>query len=248
MLDMRAQADDRTEGSLAHRMRARRFEIFAALAGGFGSPIRILDVGGLEAFWKTAGWANREDVQITLLNLTEERTESFNITSVAGDATDLSHIADEAYDIAFSNSVIEHLFTYRNQHAMAYEIRRVARAHWVQTPNYWFPFEPHFHAIGWQWLPRSVRVGLVRRMRCGQRGPCADREQAAKLVDEVRLMTKGEMRACFPGSMIWEEKLGGLTKSLVAYGGFPEAVIAEPKSSPTVQTKTRVHPAYNSAA
>jgi hypothetical protein len=202
-------------------MRSRRLAKFEALCAPLPRPLRIIDVGGTTAFWEQRGWAGREDVHITLINLFAEPVTVSNIVSVAGDATKLDGFADKSFDVAFSNSVIEHLFTFESQGAMAREVARVGRAYWVQTPNYWFPIEPHFHVPGWQWMPASVRVAMLRRFRCGWRGPCPDAAEAKKLVDEVRLLTGSELRRLFPTGSVWPERYMGLVKSWVAYEGFP---------------------------
>jgi hypothetical protein len=122
--------------------------------------------------------------------------------------------------VVFSNSVIEHLFTFEAQAAMAREVTRVGRAFCVQTPNFWFPLEPHFLVPGWQWLPEAARVALIRRRACGWRGPCPDLDDARATVREVRLMRRRELERLFPGATIEEERLGGLVKSFVVHGGF----------------------------
>ena len=48
--------------------------------------------------------------------------------------------ADDAFDMAFSNSVIEHV---PDHEAFSRELARVGRSYYVQTPNKWFPIEPH---------------------------------------------------------------------------------------------------------
>lgn len=221
-MSLRDAADVHNPDSLSNKMRSRRFEMFAKLIEPLPKPVRVLDVGGTVAFWKQRGWTERQDIHVTLLNLEAEPTGLQNFESVAGDATSIA-FNDHAFDVAFSNSVIEHLFTLENQLRMAKEVRRVAAAHWVQTPNFWFPMEPHFHVPGWQWLPKPARVALIRRRQCGWRGPCPDPVEARKLVDEVRLMTRAELERAFPESKIWAEKLYGLSKSYVVYAGFPEA-------------------------
>jgi hypothetical protein len=220
MLSVRQAADVENPDSLSNRMRSRRFSKFAGLCAGVPRPLRIIDIGGTHEFWVQRGWAGREDVQITTVNLSAEPPVHPNIVSIVGDATDLSEYGDGSFDVAFSNSVIEHLFTRDHQAAMAREVVRVGRAYWVQTPNFWFPIEPHFHVPGWQWMPRPARAALLQRFRCGWRGPCPDPVEARRLVDEVRLLTGSQMRRLFPGATIWPERFMGLVKSWVAYGGF----------------------------
>ena len=116
----------------------------------------------------------------------------------------------------FSNSVIEHLETYERQAAMAAEVRRLASVYWVQTPNFWFPVEPHFLTPAWHWLPVRARVALLRRRRWGWRGPCPDPVEAEALVREVRLMRAGELKRLFPDATLVTEKIGPFTKSFVA--------------------------------
>jgi hypothetical protein len=103
---------------------------------------------------------------------------------------------------------------------MASEVRRVGRRYWVQTPNYWFPFEPHFHFVGWQWLPEDWRVGLLRRRDCGWRTRTRDPERARALVREVRLLRRQELESMFPEARLESERMMGLVKSWIAIGGF----------------------------
>jgi len=64
-------------------------------------------------------------------------------TYVLGDGTNLKY-ADREFDIAYSNSVIEHLSAYKNQQKFANEMRRVGQKVWCQTPARWFFIEPHY--------------------------------------------------------------------------------------------------------
>jgi hypothetical protein len=214
-------ADDGTSESLSHRLRERRFSIFDRLVEGLPRPIRIIDLGGTNDFWERRGWAGRDDIEITLVNLEAQEARHANIHPTVGDATDLSEYADESFDIAFSNSVIEHLFTLESQARMAAEVRRVASAFWVQTPNYWFPIEPHFLAPGWHWMPEDARVAILRRRGVGWAGRCPDPEFARRIVREIRLMRRPELAALFPGAAIVGERFGGLVKSWTVINGFP---------------------------
>src|ERR671924_1178977 len=119
-------ANDHDASSLSHRLRHRRFARFEAMTRDLPRPLSIIDIGGTTEFWEARGWAGRDDVEVTLVNLTQGEQRYDNLVPVVGDATDLSEYADRSFDIAFSNSVIEHLFTLENQQAMASELRRVA--------------------------------------------------------------------------------------------------------------------------
>jgi Methyltransferase domain len=212
-------ANDGRPDSLSHRLRERRFRLFERFATRLPRPLRIVDVGGTNEFWEQRGWAGLADVEITLVNLEAAERRHANIVPTAGDATDLSEHADDSFDIAFSNSVIEHLFTFENQARMAAEVRRVASAaYWVQTPNYWFPIEPHFLVPAWHWLPEDTRVAILRRRGVGWAGRCPDADFARKVVEEHRLMRRGELARLFPDARIVAERFGGLVKSWTAVG------------------------------
>jgi methyltransferase family protein len=217
---MRRLADQSANGSFSNARRTRRFEAFAAIVEQEleqrPGPVRILDIGGTNSFWDKRGWAGRKDVEVVLVNLEAEQREHANIDPCAGDATDLREFADGSFDIVFSNSVIEHLQTYDRQAAMAAEVRRLAPVYWIQTPNFWFPVEPHFLTPAWHWLPVRVRVALLRRRRWGWRGPCPEPGQARALVREIRLMRRAELRRLFPDSTLAPERIGPLVKSYVA--------------------------------
>src|SRR5690242_8516724 len=141
---LRGLADDKSAGSLSHRLRERRFRLFEQLVADLPRPLNVIDLGGTNEYWEQRGWAGRDDVSITLVNLDAQPQRHANILPSVGDATDLRAHDDGAFHLAFSNSVIEHLFTFEQQARMAAEVQRVAHAYWVQTPNFWFPIEPHF--------------------------------------------------------------------------------------------------------
>jgi hypothetical protein len=141
-------------------------------------------------------------------------------TSVVGDATDLSLFADDAFDVVFSNSVIEHVGDLDMQRRMAQEVQRVGRRYFVQTPNYYFPIEPHYLFPGFQWMPLEWRAWLLHHFDMGWSKRKATREEARQSVGSVRLLRKGEFTSLFPEAHVYDEKVYGLTKSFVAYGGW----------------------------
>ena len=214
-MSLRRFADVHRQDSYSNRNRTRRFARFESLLSEIEKPVRILDIGGTNNFWEQRGYAGRDDTMIVTANISGEDQVHRNITPVDMDASQIE-FPDDSFDIVFSNSVIEHLRTRDAQEAMAAEVRRLAPRYWVQTPNYWFPVEPHFLTPGWQYLPEGVRVWLLRRWRFGWRGPCSDADEARHLVSEVRLLRRREMTWMFPEAELVTERFGSLAKSFVA--------------------------------
>ena len=123
---------------------------------------------------------------------------------VAADATALP-FADGEFAIAYSNSVVEHLPP-AERPAYARELRRVGERWFVQTPNRWFPVEPHALLPFVHWLPRRLGRAVWRLGVSGDP------------YDDVRLLGARELRELFPEAEIVRERAGPLTKSLVAVG------------------------------
>jgi SAM-dependent methyltransferase len=123
---------------------------------------------------------------------------------VQADATRLP-FADGEFDIAYSNSVVEHLPPAKRA-AYAAELQRVGRRWLVQTPNRAFPIEPHALLPFVHWLPRALGRVLWRLGVSGDP------------YDEVRLLGIGELRRLFPDAVIVRERVWPLTKSFVAVG------------------------------
>ena len=143
--------DFRDPNSLSSRMRRRRLAFFEGLLDLLPRPVTILDVGGTAAFWQALQVG--DGVTIIILNLRSEPVQEPHLRSIAGDARDLSAFADRSIDIVYSNSVIEHVGSLEDQRRMADEIRRVGKRYFVQTPNAYFPLEPHFLVPGFQFMP-----------------------------------------------------------------------------------------------
>jgi hypothetical protein len=124
--------------------------------------------------------------------------------------------ADGAFDVAYSNSVIEHVGDGEDQRRFAAEVRRVAARLWVQTPSRWFPVEPHLVAPFVHFLPRRLQHVLARWATPWGWENRPSAEQARAFVDGIRLLTFREMRELFPDCEILRERFLGLTKSFVA--------------------------------
>src|SRR5207302_6536854 len=118
---------------------------------------RVLDVGGTPETWDMLPVRPR----VTLLNTPRTKAELARAAWwVAGDGRALP-FRDGAFDVVFSNSVIEHVGDAGSQARFAREIARVGRGYWVQTPNRWFPVESHLLTPFIHWLPRRVQGVLL---------------------------------------------------------------------------------------
>jgi hypothetical protein len=85
------------------------------------------------------------------------------VTCVRADGLDLP-FPDRAFDIAFSNAVVEHVGGEDAQRAFVGELCRVARRVFVTTPNRWFPVDVHTMLPVVHWLPERPRNETYRRL------------------------------------------------------------------------------------
>lgn len=206
------------KNSLANRFRNKRFAFFEEQLKKIeeNQTINILDVGGTESFWENRGYHEKENIKITLFNLTQFETRYPNMISVKGDACNLSEYADNSFDLVFSNSVIEHLYTFENQELMAEEVQRVGKNHYIQTPYKYFFVEPHYLLPYFQFLPKKAKVFVLSKTKLS-RGTKISHDEAKDQAEQIILVSKKKMKQLFPESKIYKEKFLGMTKSLTAY-------------------------------
>jgi len=176
---------------------------------------RILDIGGTPEYWTLLPVRPR----VTLLNTPRARADVGETAWVAGDGRKLP-FRDGAFDVVFSNSVIEHVGDAASQQRFAREVARVGRRYWVQTPNRWFPVEQHLLTPFVHWLPRRWQRSIVPRCNLWSLlvpvSPDRRRFYIEHYLSDVRLLAFAEVRALFPGARVIRERLFGLTKSFVA--------------------------------
>lgn len=211
--------DNTLEDSFVSRLRQRRLQLLWSMLRTLPQPVRVLDIGGTEKYWNVFQIPTDLDLDITLVNLDGKVSPDSAIKAVVGDARNLEHIKDNAFDFVFSNSVIEHVGDYDDQKAMAKQVQRVAQHYYVQTPNYWFPIEPHFLFLGFQWLPIGVRNYLLSHFQLGYMEEVYSPEKAAEIVRTTQLLTYRKLRELFPNGAIQSERFAGLTKSWIVTSG-----------------------------
>ncbi len=182
-------------------------------------PVRVLDIGGRASFWRGIR-AELPKLALTVLNVAGDSSEIGEPDTgfVVGDARALP-FDDGAFDVCFSNSVIEHVGGFEDQHAMARELRRVGQRYFVQTPHKDFPIEAHFHVPGWQFLPIELRARLHQRFDLGWLSRQPDLAAARAYVQHIRLLATTEYAGMFPDARIHYERVGPFIKSMIAIRG-----------------------------
>ena len=186
---------------LSRRARARRWLVFQRLMDPRDHE-RVVDVGcgdlGLAAFAP----------RFSITGVDREARPGYEAQGrdfVQADATELP-FGDREFELAYSNSLIEHIVSPDGRARFAREIRRVGARYFVQTPSRWFPVEPHsllplVHLLP-RWLGRRLwRLGV-----------------SDDPFEHTRLLGPAELRRLFPDAVIVRERLGPFTKSLIAAG------------------------------
>jgi len=198
---------------LFHSFRSKRMMQFRRIFS-VTEETKILDVGGTPYNWQLVNCP----AKVTLLNLHElpQLPElSANITYTQGDGRDLQ-FSDKEFDIVFSNSVIEHLYTFKDQQKFADEMRRVGKELWIQSPAFSFFFEPHFLAPFFHYLPKSMQVKLAAHFTIWGWITHPTQEYIKNKVNETNLLTLSKFNKLFPDCFIEKEKFLGMTKSYIA--------------------------------
>ena len=107
-----------------------------------------------------------------------------SIRTVVADGLALP-FADDEFDVAFSNAVVEHVGGREEQRRFVAELCRVAPRVFVSTPNRRFPLETHTLVPFVHWLPRRAADRAMHALH---------RENW----DAIELLSKRELLALFP--------------------------------------------------
>jgi hypothetical protein len=85
----------------------------------------------------------------------------------------------------------------------------------VQTPDRYFPIEPHYRLPFIQHLPVSVGAKMMRAWPHAAVGGAQRQDPVADLLT-IELLSFAEMRHYFPTSTVMRESFLGLPKGLIA--------------------------------
>jgi len=185
---------------------------------------RIIDLGGTETYWNIfePEFLSAHGVRITLVNVKADKAANPLFESISGDACALP-FSDNHFDLAHSNSVVEHVGSWEKMRAFAEETRRVAPSYYVQTPYFWFPVEPHYRSLFLHWFPDNVKARTFSRRRLGGWAPSTNIDDAMSRLSHAQLLDKWQFAELFPDAEFRHEQIAGITKSLVAVRERPAA-------------------------
>jgi len=182
----------RLASRVSERSRQRRHANFHTLTN-LRSESKVVDLGcgplGLKAL--------EPDLDITGVDLLPR--PDYPGTFVQADLTKPLPFKDNEFDLAYCNSLIEHL-PRSSRLLFASEVKRVAKSWYVQTPAFSFPIEPHALLPFAHWFPIRLRK---KYWRYG----------VQKNWEQIDLLTRSEMEELFGPAT--PEKLGLLTKSWI---------------------------------
>jgi hypothetical protein len=187
----------RVASQVSLRSRERKLQLFLDLLSP-GPETSVVDVGVTDApfgggssdnfFEALYPWPER----ITAVGRTEldRFAAAFpEVRAVRADGRELP-FEDRAFDIGFSNAVVEHVAGGRDgQRQFVHELCRVARRVFVTTPNRWFPLEVHTLLPFVHWLPPGARERVIRYDDVLD--PLGPRDLASLFPYDVRVLNRG---------------------------------------------------------
>jgi ubiquinone/menaquinone biosynthesis C-methylase UbiE len=176
--------------------------------------IDILDIGGNQYNWQFI----RAAPQLTIVNLSEPKNWDYskkNMKFSVGNGIKLD-FQDKEFTIVYSNSVIEHLFSFENQQLFADEIKRVGKSYYVQTPAQEFFVEPHLITPFVHWFPEKVQRKLMRNFTLWGLLTRPTQAYIDNFLSERKLLTYKAFKLLFPDATIKKEKFLFFTKSYIA--------------------------------
>jgi len=171
----------------------------------------LLDVGGYTGYNFREIWNYFEKIIIIDINekaMEAVRKEVKHAQVIVGDACS-PPLSYKSVDYVFSNAVIEHI-SREKRYLFASEIEKVARkGYFITTPNYYFPYEPHYKMPFWQYLPEEIKKGLKKHFAIGHYG-----KGKYKRID---LLSAKELRELFPKAKVKGLRITIWPETLICY-------------------------------
>lgn len=188
------------------------------------STIKICDIGGTYRYWLIFPFEKFKDCsfEITLVNLAntikserENYSTLLNQTNVKffeeiGNGCNMNNKEDNAYDLSHSNSVIEHVGNWSNIKDFSSETKRIGKYYFIQTPNYWFPIEPHYFLPLVHFFPRPIHTRLIMLLKK------RNFDTATSNFEDNRMLSESEFKYVYKNSRHITEWYYFFKKSFIA--------------------------------
>jgi len=196
---------------MSRRSRTKKFELFASIFRPRPED-RVLDIGASGAVFLRYTF---EDVYPYPQRITAGGHDVYEVVSARQCYPQPAYAVfdgcclpfpDKSFDLVFSNAVIEHIPFRQKQ--FADEIMRVGKSWFVTTPNYWYPFESHYHLPFIHFLPLSLQREYNRRL--GTHIPKGE-------VQHLALLSARQLQRLFPTSRVARVRVTFWPETLVAY-------------------------------
>lgn len=206
--------------------RAQRHKLFDDFMKHSTGPIRLVDLGGTVSFWENWGLARQPQLAVTIVNdHHQDKTHEHdaitlpNLARLHADVMSLTAADLAAYDVIFSNSLIEHLPSQQAQRQLAQAIIDSGRPYFMQTPNKLSPVDPHFprpYVPFFAAYPRPLQARLLSWSALGSGEAAPSFEAALVRLTNYHPLTRGDVRQLFPQARVVMERPLGVPMSIIA--------------------------------
>lgn len=194
---------------LQYQSRRRKFELFMKLLRPTEQDL-VLDCGGGDSSYLEAlyPWPER----IVVLDIALANQRPIASMPVCANALHLP-FHDHAFDIVWSNAVIEHVGDFARQQQFAREVGRVGRSYFVTTPWKGFPIELHYKLPLYQFVPKALQRWLSQRYAIGW--------YAKGQWENIHLLWQRQLQRLFPEAQVLKHHVTPWPETLIAYRTSP---------------------------
>ena len=173
----------------------------------------ILDIGGamqsgIPCFEKICSFKETICINIDIKELSGLK-DIDRVSLILADGCHLP-FKNKAIDIVLSNAVIEHVGNFDNQELFASELMRVAKKWFVSTPNFWFPFEPHWKLPFVHFLPKKIQRIIVESQKKSYSKSASDSPR-------IHLLSVRSLKKLFPVSKITKQRISFYPEVLIVH-------------------------------
>ena len=214
------EKDSFSIGKFFRKRRLRRFQDQLEEIYQKKKKVRIIDIGGSFDYWKLLpeSYYKKFNISIVIVNIEKKIKAKDKKKFIFADATTnlWDKIDQNKFDIMHSNSVIEHVGTYKKMQKFAENFLNFHGKYFVQTPNYFFPIEPHFMTPFFHWMPLKIQVWLVYNFQLGFMKKAKNKSDAIEIIKTCNLLKKKQFSLLFPNAFISTERFLIFNKSLIA--------------------------------